>query len=348
MSFANYRDVDFVSAKEVSEEQLRIFYQHAFPQRAAYLANNWAWHYGGPSGVNLSFWPLLAVAPSGQILGHVGTIPSVLNERADKVPASWFVDFFVLPEARGSGLGSALIRRVMQASPLMMAVAVSKFSLPIFRKYGWREVPGTVRLSSIIQFNHFCPVESLSLRRLTSSVIDAPLNLIRSSTVSFLQKGKVTRQTVGIDNYTAKELLGFGVGRRIWDEELVEWRLKHSELGGRILLHSVGRESAISRVFHNKNRKELHVLSFGENASSSIFGYLLSWAICEKVSRIVILTGDQDIKDLARRYLFFSTPMTPFFYSEDKALVERVSRQPPNLQMIDSDLDMALPDKLVA
>jgi hypothetical protein len=348
VSMTAQTDIELVSAKEVSQEQLGKFYELAFPRRARYLVSNWMWHYGGPNGSNLSCWPLVAVAPSGQVLGHVATIPSTFDDGVDGVSAAWFVDFFVLPAARSLGVGGELIRRVMRASPLMMAIAVSKYSLPIFRRYGWREVPGPTRLSSVIQFKDFCPAQSPRLWRVASSMIDVPLNSLRSRAINLEGRTGVYGDTTEIDRCTALDLLTLGVDQHIWDNQLIEWRLNDSQIGGRILLHQAGEEIALSRVFRNQDRIELHVLSFGGRVSSVIFGYLLRWAIRENVSRVVIVTGNQTIKRLARKHLFFGKPMTPFFFSENKSLLERICSSPPNLQMIDSDLDMALPDTLVA
>ena len=58
-----------------------------------------------------------------------------------------------------------------------------------------------------------------------------------------------------------------------------------------------------------------------------------------------MVTGDPELKRMARKMLFVGTPMTPFLYSADETLLKSVSDFPPRFQMIDSDLDMAISDE---
>ena len=336
--------IELVSAREVNALELQRFYKTAFPRRAEYLAAHWAWHYGGPEGENLSDWPLVAIVPSGQIVGHVGTIPSICKRESTTIQAAWFVDFFVSPHVRGSGVGGRLIRRVMKAAPLMMAIAVSEYSLPIFRKYGWREIPGTIRLSTVLSFKQFTSAHHSPLRKISFPMLDGPVGYLRTWLLSRGRAYDAACDTKELDKSESLDCSMLGVDHNIWNSELIRWRLQNSQVGGRIFLHTAGDECALTRVLSNFNRRELHVLSFGQTTSTLIFKYLLRWAIEHKVSRVVMVTGDSELKRMARKMLFVGTPMTPFLYSADETLLEGVSDFPPRFQMIDSDLDMAISD----
>jgi len=334
----------YVCAKEVNATELQRFYRVAFPRRAEYLAEHWAWHYGGPDGENLNNWPLVALTSSDQIVGHVGTIPSIFRQESTTIQAAWFVDFFVSPHIRGTGVGGHLIRRVMKAAPLMMAIAVSQYSLPIFRKYGWSEIPGTTRLSTVLSFKQFTSPHHSRMRKIFLPMLDGPISCLRSLLLSLDGAPDVTGETKELEKSEHLDYSILGVDHDIWNSQLIGWRLKSSQTGGRLFLHTARGEFALTRVLSTFKRRELHVLSLGQQTSIVIFKYLLKWAIEQKVSRLVMVTEDPELKRIARKFLFVGTPMTPFFYSADKALLQRVSACPPRFQMIDSDLDMAISD----
>jgi hypothetical protein len=344
--------INFAPAREVSPGILEEFYRSAFPNRANYLVKNWKWHYGGADISNLEKWPLVALAPGGEIVGHVSTIPTRFVVQGNTVEASWFVDYFVVPSARGRGVGGELIRRVMRAAPLMLAIGVSKYSLPIFRRYDWFEIAGTARLSKILRFRDFPSVRQSSAKSLVCAGIDPCV----SGLVKLVGKiARVEGVTELVPSIPSKLLLGAKTANnalslewRAWNKRSLEWRLDRSRVGGQFLLHSVGDQCALSRVFRRNSILELHLLTVSENCTVSMFLYLLRWGVNNHIGRLSLVTNNEIIQRAARRCLFASNPLSPFFFSSDPAISTFITNTPPNWQMIDSDLDLALPDEWVA
>ena len=57
--------------------------------------------------------------------------------------ATWFIDFAVLPEFQGSGIGKELTRRWM-AVGLHHLTFCNPMSIAIFKKFGWQKTLGTL------------------------------------------------------------------------------------------------------------------------------------------------------------------------------------------------------------
>ena len=344
--------IDFAPAREVSPEILEEFYRSAFPSRGNYLVKNWKWHYGGADLANLKNWPLLALSPCGKIVGHVATIPTNFSIGQGAVETRWFVDYFVAPSAREQGIGGELIRRVMQAAPLMLAIGVSKYSLPIFRSHGWFEIAGTMRLSKVLRLRNF---QSVRQSRLKSGVCDG---------IDWCLGGFVEHigTIFGIEGLTERvssspsDLLleansnnkAVALEWRSWARKSLEWWLDDSQIGGQFFLHTMGNEYALSRMFRSDCNLELSLLAVSENCGPSMFLYLLRWGIANDIARLSLVTNNGNLQSSTRKCLFSRKPLPPFYFSRDQAIRSAILSAPPNWQMIDSDLDLALPDVSVA
>src|SRR4051812_33447428 len=56
--------------------------------------------------------PLFLLEDGSRLIGFCGHIPFSLRAGGREVPSAWFVDFFVLPEYQGKGLGKRLTKMV--------------------------------------------------------------------------------------------------------------------------------------------------------------------------------------------------------------------------------------------
>src|SRR5262245_11128350 len=105
---AERRSYEFAPLTEFPDAALAQFSQRMYPERAAFLTAHWLWLYR----IGEYDWaplPLLAVA--GQtVIGHIGTIPVLLQAGQAVRRAVWDVDLAVLPEYQRRKVGSRLMQ----------------------------------------------------------------------------------------------------------------------------------------------------------------------------------------------------------------------------------------------
>jgi GNAT superfamily N-acetyltransferase len=91
---------------------------------------------------------ILAV-DGGQILGHVRAVPSRMWVEDREVEMHWANGFHVLPEARGKGVGTAVLAALSERHRLLTTVPVIDASRRAFASNGWRfdfKIPDFVRI----------------------------------------------------------------------------------------------------------------------------------------------------------------------------------------------------------
>lgn len=89
---------------------------------------------------------LLALRDDGQVLGSVSLIPTDAPEFAEYTP--WLASLYVAPTARGAGVGSALVRAIVDHAHRLGFEMLHLFtpgSPQIYLRCGWRE-QATLRL----------------------------------------------------------------------------------------------------------------------------------------------------------------------------------------------------------
>ena len=98
---------------EVTKDQLSDFYKKTYYPRYKSLTNHWRWWYR--VGYN-EFEPLI-ISIDNKVIGQAAYLPTELNVLGNKVPAIWFVDYAILPEFKGKGLGKIMYKEWMKICP---------------------------------------------------------------------------------------------------------------------------------------------------------------------------------------------------------------------------------------
>ena len=138
---------------EVAKDQLLDFYKTTYYPRYKSLTSNWRWWYR--VGYN-DFEPLI-VSTDNKVIGQAAYLPTEINVLGNKVSAIWFVDYAILPEFKGKGLGKIMYKEWMKICPNQMAIC-SDDSLRVLKKFGWKDNSATKRLARPINALNFLPV----------------------------------------------------------------------------------------------------------------------------------------------------------------------------------------------
>ena len=109
-------DYNIISISKVKIDQLSEFYKKVFKSRYKTLTNHWRWWYRSNY---LGYEPIILIADN-KVVGQAGLISVKIQIEKEILPAIWFVDFAVLPEYQGLGLGKILTREWMNICPMFL------------------------------------------------------------------------------------------------------------------------------------------------------------------------------------------------------------------------------------
>ena len=240
---------------EVTKDQLSDFYKKTYYPRYKSLTNNWHWWYR--VGYN-EFEPLI-ISIDNKVIGQAAYLPTELNVLGNKVPAIWFVDYAILPEFKGKGLGKIMYKEWMKICPNQMAIC-SDDSLRVLKKFGWKDNSATKRLARPINALNFLPI-----------IKNFKLNFV-NKTLRYLIKKKYNRN-ISINPYKIsdnfkiindslklkKNSTNNGFASIIRDEKWLNWRLMECPYKKDIYFFEYKNNFAIVHIFY-QYVKRLNIL----------------------------------------------------------------------------------------
>jgi GNAT superfamily N-acetyltransferase len=120
-------------------EQLAEFLRGVYPGEkrkadVAYLR----WFYEQNPNVEGGCQPIWVLRSNGKIVGQLGTIPVQLKVGAASTKAIWILEFVILPEFRGRGLGKKLVLAAGEKYRTMITLGINEASTRVFTSLGWK------------------------------------------------------------------------------------------------------------------------------------------------------------------------------------------------------------------
>jgi GNAT superfamily N-acetyltransferase len=152
------------------------FLRLAYPDRWQYkLPQRWEWefeHNPFLQGGNLPIWLALK---GGRVLGQSCALvePLVIHEKETRV--GWGVDFFVLPENRGQGLGTRLQIANNEGNEIFMSLSMAAVAANIKSKIGLQP------LNPVPLFTKIVHHEPESVLRTLADRTKLPVNILRGA-----------------------------------------------------------------------------------------------------------------------------------------------------------------------
>src|SRR5262245_36004979 len=77
----------------------------------------WKWHNLENPHTPMDDIPLWIIKSGDRVVGQLATIPVRVKVGSNEVPAIWILDFVILPEYRGQGLGKRLVLAARERFP---------------------------------------------------------------------------------------------------------------------------------------------------------------------------------------------------------------------------------------
>jgi GNAT superfamily N-acetyltransferase len=166
-------DYSIKKISEIDENDLYNFYKITFKDRYKILTTYYKWWYRIE---NTSCEPIL-ITLKDKIVGQLATLPTKINFKQELFSGSWFVDFAVLPEFQGKGVGSILVNEASKLSDIQLAFC-NEAALKVYRKLRWNINNETRRIIRPINPIKWLPVVKSMKTRFFSNFYNSSLSKV--------------------------------------------------------------------------------------------------------------------------------------------------------------------------
>jgi hypothetical protein len=324
---------------EVDKVELSEFYKKTFYQRYKNLTNNWRWWYR----VGYDKQEPIILSIDNKIIGQASYLPTKLNVLGNEISAIWFVDYAILPEYMGKGLGKFLCEEWMKICPNQMAIC-SPYSLRVLKKFGWKENLTTQRLAKPINILKFLPgVRHLKLNFLDSTIrhfVKRKFNnnyLIKPFEI--VKNFKVLNESFKLK----KSEKNNGLAQIVRDEKWLYWRLMECPYKKDIFFFELNNNFAIVHIFLVKNIKKLNILytySTDNLQENELITKIINWSLNNSIDLVWSINRKKNLENIFPAIL--NKPVQYACWSSDSKTFEVLKKGLSDFHGIDSDNDTSL------
>ncbi len=124
-------------------------------QPAKRSRSSWDWQYRQNPLASSDEYSIWTCWDGDQIVGQRPLMPFQLWIDGGAIPAVWAPDFMIRPEYRGQGIGTLLMRRLLEEKPIFIALDSSIGALRIYEKLGCSRLPDVIRFTYLHQAGQF-------------------------------------------------------------------------------------------------------------------------------------------------------------------------------------------------
>ena len=321
---------------EIATDQLSEFYKKTYYKRYKSLTSNWRWWYR----VGYNELEPLILSVDNKVIGQAAYLPINLNILGNIVPAIWFVDYVVLPEFKGKGLGKILSKEWMKICPNQMAIC-SDDSLRVLKKLGWKDNFTTKRLVRPINTLKFLPI----LKNLKLNFVNRTLRYFIKKKYSrniSINPYKISDNFKIIDDSfkLRKIVKNNEFAEIIRDEKWLHWRLIECPYKKDIYFFEYKNNFAIVHIFVIENIKKLNILytySTDKLQENELFVQIINWSINNNIDLVWAVSRNTDFENIFPK--IFNKPLQFASWSSDEKIFKTLQNGLSNLQGIDTDND---------
>ena len=321
---------------EIATDQLSEFYKKTYYKRYKSLTSNWRWWYR----VGYNELEPLILSVDNKVIGQAAYLPINLNILGNIVPAIWFVDYAVLPEFKGKGLGKILSKEWMKICPNQMAIC-SDDSLRVLKKLGWKDNYTTKRLARPINTLKFLPI----LKNLKLNFVNRTLRYFIKKKYSrniSINPYKISDNFKIIDDSfkLRKIVKNNEFAEIIRDEKWLHWRLIECPYKKDIYFFEYKNNFTIVHIFLIENIKKLNILytySADRLQENELFVQIINWSINNNIDLIWAVSRNTDFENIFPK--IFNRSLQFASWSSDEKIFKTLQNGLSNLQGIDTDND---------
>jgi GNAT superfamily N-acetyltransferase len=348
-------DFEIAQLQTYQLDELPEFLRSVYPGKVrktdlAYLR----WFYEQNPNVDSDALPIWALRRNGLIIGQLGTIPVELKVGAIYTKAIWILEFVIVPEFRGKGLGKKLVMAAGEKYRTMITLGINDASTRVFSSLGWKPM-GRIR-----RYHKFLFVGSSAGIPGRRSLLREGLNRISFPLRASLEP-KNPKYTITCDRVFGPEL------GQLWeqasaqwcvavrrDQKFLEWQFLHQPrklfdciclhkedrlVGYAVLFFRAGRDggpppkAAISDlIYHSKNQDEV---------IDALLNAALQLAIERKAGSLVTDVLDARAEARLKKLGFSRIKNSPPFMAISSEFPNQV-HDPANWYLTRADADISI------
>ena len=326
---------------DVEQSQLSEFYKKNYLDRHKSLINNWKWWYR----IGYSKFEPLILSSNGKVLGQAGTQPVDLNVNGKKILATWFLDFSVLPELRGKGIGKNLTKKLMETCPNLVTFC-NENTLKIIKKFGWKDNFSTSRLVRPINPLKFLPIFNKLKINFADDLFRKIIKRNFDHTNSLQPKKIENNYNVIRDSFQNRKIVNTeNFPSILRDEKWLYWRVMECPYKKDIFFFEYKNNFSIVHIFSNNNVKRLNILFTyftDKSHENELLSLIMSWSIDNNIDLIWTIKRSEEkffeniFPNKYKKPLIFAS------WSSDKNIFETLKNGPSNPEGIDSDIDSSM------
>ncbi|MEO2172938.1 MAG: GNAT family N-acetyltransferase [bacterium] len=337
-------EFEVVPAISLPPGHLKDFYYRTYADRADFLTRHWKWIYSGGTPKNSELWPIIAKTASGQLIGHASTIPATFCVGGEKVSGRWFVDFFVSPDSRGGGVGSVLIKKIMDSASIVIAIGASQQGARTFLKHGWAEHSDSTLF--------YLPINISRHPRFRSNILSKGLSLIDVvRRIFYNAKAGNRRGDYSLDRINHEiptELheqvpMDYRISQ-LHDPTFFEWRLVRSPMRDQIYLYRSHHSLALIRLIKGARFLRLNILKVKSNSPKDFCQDMLHIALQYRADEIAVVSSTNSQQRIFEQFFPIRKPLPFFLFSNPSLQISDLPITNSRWEFIDSDLDLAYSD----
>ncbi len=130
---------------------LGVFLHAAYPEQARKHSPQFLeWYFLRNPNQSIEDIPLWVVLDQGKIVGQLATILVRLKVGNSYTDAIWILEFILLEQYRGQGLGKKLVRAAEHRYPTMITLGINEASTRVFDSLGWQTLGGIHRYHKLL------------------------------------------------------------------------------------------------------------------------------------------------------------------------------------------------------
>lgn len=336
--------LSLTSAQSLDEKLLLDFYRVMYGPRGLSLARVWNWlsrpGFRDPTGP-------IVLLQENRIVAHLGFVPFRASLDGQPYFVTRGMDLAVLPELRGHGLASLLLKKWMEIPDVQIGWP-NEQAIGAYRKLKWSE--------STDSYLHFYLLRPFDHPKFIGSMPPAPravLNALTKQLLSLIYRphassiGRLSSLEPNPDSlarFLSPSSVERGLLQPVREMDYLKWRLTESPERPRYKIFEVGDLAMAVKLCEKRGHKYIDLLCVSsgcnERETRLLISTLATWGMREGYSYVRYFTKSRRLTDYLRRSLRGIVKRTYFiFHSPDNVLTEKLKHSAWHLELIDGDFE---------
>jgi len=337
--------------------ELRDFLRLAYPLDPRKSDSHFLdWYYRQNPNVGMEHIPVWIATDGVKIVGQLATILVQLKAGSVYTKAIWILEFILLPEYRGRGLGKRLVLAAREHYPTMITLGINEASTRVFNSLEWVPLGGIHRYHKLLYAgNSIQTLAKLDLLRAGFNWLSAPMrfsNSNRTVATSFELKHDSSLDPAVNELWATASAQWPCAVRRDW--EFVNWQFR--EQPGKVFhvihLYKQGRLVGYAILFFRKGpihgvppKAAISDFVYDRESPDEIIEVLLEAALAVAVKRkagsLVTDVLDARLEAHLRRRGFWGIKKSPRFMASTQEFQD-LMYSPKNWFLTRADSDVSI------